>query len=95
MFGKRLGHHRIAQTRNITHTHTRAHTYTCREANGPNAIKIPEVQVSKQHAEISYSRRRRTFAVVDVGSRNGTILNEKKIRKVQTDRQMHIHTLYP
>ncbi len=56
--------------------------YVTREADGPNAIKLAEVQVSKAHAHISYSRRRRKYTVADVGSKNGTYLNETLLGEV-------------
>ena len=61
--------------------HTHAHTYTLihREPVGPNGIKIPELLISKNHAEISYNKRRKHFMIKDLGSRNGTLLNQERL----------------
>lgn len=46
-----------------------------REPCGLNAVKLPEVQVSKSHVAIGYHRRRGRYTVRDTGSVNGTFLN--------------------
>lgn len=39
-------------------------------------ITIPELNVSKVHAVISYDKHERSFMVQDLGSVNGTFLNK-------------------
>ena len=53
-----------------------------REPGGSNGIPLPEVLVSKSHVEIRYSKSRKCFTVCDKGSRNGTIINDKRLSEV-------------
>ena len=58
-----------------------------READGPNAIRIPEVSVSKHHARLSYEKAIRRFVVNDEKSQNGTFLNEERLSKVRQGKE--------
>ena len=53
-----------------------------REPEGPNVIKVPELAVSKSHAVIGYDRAEHCFTVTDLGSVNGTLLNQDRLSEV-------------
>ncbi|KAL3285880.1 hypothetical protein HHI36_000400 [Cryptolaemus montrouzieri] len=42
---------------------------------GKHAIIIPDINISKHHLNISFNKETNTFQAVDMGSRNGTLLN--------------------
>ena len=59
-------------------------TSPLREVSGGRAILLPEIQVSKEHLDIKYDRRRGGFVVIDRGSRNGTFLNDNRLSEVSS-----------
>lgn len=46
---------------------------------GEHSICLPDVNVSKHHLKISYNTENASYMIVDLGSRNGTLLNGKRI----------------
>ncbi|XP_065912148.1 angiogenic factor with G patch and FHA domains 1-like isoform X2 [Dysidea avara] len=50
-----------------------------REVSDPRSIQIPELEVSKVHAEITFDNDEDLFFITDLGSRNGTHLNENML----------------
>ena len=55
-------------------------------------IKVPELAVSKSHAVIGYDRSEHCFTVTDVGSVNGTLLNQDRLSEV---RGLHVGGCVP
>ncbi|XP_078573144.1 angiogenic factor with G patch and FHA domains 1-like isoform X7 [Branchiostoma floridae x Branchiostoma japonicum] len=50
-----------------------------REKDMGHAIRIPDLNISKTHVEISYDREEGQYTVTDLGSQNGTMLNGLRI----------------
>ncbi|XP_056397702.1 angiogenic factor with G patch and FHA domains 1 [Hyla sarda] len=50
-----------------------------REKNMGHAIRVPEVGVSKFHAEVYFDHDLQSYVLVDQGSQNGTIINGNQI----------------
>ena len=46
-------------------------------------VTIPELGVSKQHAEIKYNEALKQYSIRDLGSQNGTLINGKMLSKVK------------
>lgn len=46
---------------------------------GNHSICLPDVNVSKHHLKVTYNANSLTYMITDLGSRNGTILNGKRI----------------
>ena len=47
-----------------------------------HVVTIPELGVSKQHAEIKYNEALKQYSIRDLGSQNGTLINGKMLSKV-------------
>ncbi|XP_028829182.1 angiogenic factor with G patch and FHA domains 1 [Denticeps clupeoides] len=50
-----------------------------REKDMDHAIRIPEVGVSKAHAEVFFDQDQQCYMLVDLGSQNGTVINGNRI----------------
>ncbi|XP_030625004.1 angiogenic factor with G patch and FHA domains 1 [Chanos chanos] len=50
-----------------------------REKDMNHAIRIPEVGVSKSHAEVYFDQEQQCYMLVDQGSQNGTVINGTRI----------------
>ncbi|XP_019615933.1 PREDICTED: angiogenic factor with G patch and FHA domains 1-like [Branchiostoma belcheri] len=50
-----------------------------REKDMGHAIRIPDLNISKSHVEVSYDRGAAQYTVTDLGSQNGTLLNGQRI----------------
>ncbi|XP_043090380.1 angiogenic factor with G patch and FHA domains 1 isoform X2 [Puntigrus tetrazona] len=50
-----------------------------REKDMNHAIRIPEMGVSKSHAEVYFDQEQQCYMLVDQGSQNGTVLNGNRI----------------
>ncbi|CAH1164656.1 unnamed protein product [Phaedon cochleariae] len=46
---------------------------------GAHSILVPDINVSKHHLKITFDKESSQYLVVDLGSRNGTLLNGKRI----------------
>uniref|UniRef100_A0A2K6SDI3 Angiogenic factor with G patch and FHA domains 1 n=1 Tax=Saimiri boliviensis boliviensis TaxID=39432 RepID=A0A2K6SDI3_SAIBB len=55
-----------------------------REKDMEHTLRIPEVGVSKFHAEIHFDHDLQSYVLVDQGSQNGTIVNGKQILQPKT-----------
>ncbi|XP_076995490.1 angiogenic factor with G patch and FHA domains 1 [Tamandua tetradactyla] len=55
-----------------------------REKDMEHTLRIPEVGVSKFHAEIFFDHDLQSYVLVDQGSQNGTIVNGKQILQPKT-----------
>ncbi|XP_005386089.1 PREDICTED: angiogenic factor with G patch and FHA domains 1 [Chinchilla lanigera] len=55
-----------------------------REKDMAHTLRIPEVGVSKFHAEIYFDHELQSYVLVDQGSQNGTIVNGKQILQPKT-----------
>lgn len=55
-----------------------------RERDMEHTLRIPEVGVSKFHAEIYFDHELQSYVLVDQGSQNGTIVNGKQILQPKT-----------
>ncbi|XP_005992687.1 angiogenic factor with G patch and FHA domains 1 [Latimeria chalumnae] len=50
-----------------------------REKDMEHAIRIPEIGVSKFHAEVYFDQELQSYVLVDQGSQNGTVINGNRI----------------
>ncbi|XP_038621487.1 angiogenic factor with G patch and FHA domains 1, partial [Tachyglossus aculeatus] len=55
-----------------------------REKDMAHTLRIPEVGVSKFHAEVYFDHELQSYVLVDQGSQNGTIVNGKQILQPKT-----------
>ncbi|XP_014205195.1 angiogenic factor with G patch and FHA domains 1 [Copidosoma floridanum] len=46
---------------------------------GDHSIIIPDINVSKHHAKLQYNDSKKVYEIIDLGSRNGTLLNGKRL----------------
>lgn len=60
---------------------------------GDHSILIPDINVSKHHATITFDKESSRYKIVDLGSRNGTLLNGKRLSasKQESEPQEIIH----
>ncbi len=56
-----------------------------REPEDVNGIKVPELNVSKSHARLSYDQSNDCFTITDQGSVNGTLLNNNRLSQVRVN----------
>ncbi|CAO2606825.1 Angiogenic factor with G patch and FHA domains 1 [Lemmus lemmus] len=56
-----------------------------REKDKEHTLRIPEVGVSKFHAEIYFDHDLQSYVIVDQGSQNGTVVNGKQILQPKTE----------
>lgn len=59
------------------------HIVTCKGGSlgreGDHSIIIPDINVSKHHAKFTFDEEKARYFVTDMGSRNGTVLNGKRM----------------
>lgn len=46
---------------------------------GDHAIILPDINISKTHLKFTFNKEKNVYSVTDLGSRNGTILNGRRI----------------
>ncbi|XP_015117994.1 angiogenic factor with G patch and FHA domains 1 isoform X2 [Diachasma alloeum] len=46
---------------------------------GDHSVLIPDINISKHHAKFQYDETKKHYEVIDLGSRNGTILDGKRL----------------
>ncbi|XP_063982347.1 angiogenic factor with G patch and FHA domains 1 isoform X2 [Diachasmimorpha longicaudata] len=46
---------------------------------GDHAVVIPDINISKHHAKFQYDENKKHYEIVDLGSRNGTLLDGKRL----------------
>ncbi|XP_046329638.1 angiogenic factor with G patch and FHA domains 1-like isoform X2 [Haliotis rufescens] len=56
-----------------------------REKDMNNLIRIPDINVSKVHAGITYDYNLQSYVITDSGSQNGTFLNDARISQVKAE----------
>ncbi|XP_039884994.1 angiogenic factor with G patch and FHA domains 1 isoform X2 [Simochromis diagramma] len=60
-----------------------------REKDMNHAIRIPEMGVSKFHAEVYFEQEQQSYMLVDQGSQNGTVINGNRILQPKTKSEPH------
>nr|XP_046240323.1 angiogenic factor with G patch and FHA domains 1 isoform X2 [Scatophagus argus] len=60
-----------------------------REKDMDHAIRIPEMGVSKFHAEVYFDQMQQSYMLVDQGSQNGTVINGNRILQPKTKCEPH------
>ncbi|XP_068451232.1 angiogenic factor with G patch and FHA domains 1 isoform X1 [Clinocottus analis] len=60
-----------------------------REKDMDHAIRIPEMGVSKFHAEVYFDQELQGYMLVDQGSQNGTVINGNRILQPKTKCEPH------
>ncbi|XP_038135956.1 angiogenic factor with G patch and FHA domains 1 isoform X1 [Cyprinodon tularosa] len=55
-----------------------------REKEMNHAVRIPEMGVSKFHAEVYFDQEQQSYMLVDQGSQNGTVINGNRILQPKT-----------
>ncbi|XP_039653461.1 angiogenic factor with G patch and FHA domains 1 isoform X1 [Perca fluviatilis] len=60
-----------------------------REKDMDHAIRIPEMGVSKFHAEVYFDQDQQSYMLVDQGSQNGTVINGNRILQPKTKCEPH------
>ncbi|KAM8914201.1 angiogenic factor with G patch and FHA domains 1 isoform 3-T5 [Spinachia spinachia] len=60
-----------------------------REKDMDHAIRIPEMGVSKLHAEVFFDQEQQGYMLVDQGSQNGTVINGNRILQPKTKCEPH------
>ncbi|KFM73737.1 Angiogenic factor with G patch and FHA domains 1, partial [Stegodyphus mimosarum] len=55
-----------------------------------NTMYIPDISVSKAHAEIKYSNELCKYSIEDLGSQNGTFINDVRLSKSKEKSESHI-----
>nr|XP_040060850.1 angiogenic factor with G patch and FHA domains 1 isoform X1 [Gasterosteus aculeatus aculeatus]XP_040060851.1 angiogenic factor with G patch and FHA domains 1 isoform X1 [Gasterosteus aculeatus aculeatus]XP_040060852.1 angiogenic factor with G patch and FHA domains 1 isoform X1 [Gasterosteus aculeatus aculeatus] len=60
-----------------------------REKDMDHAIRIPEMGVSKLHAEVYFDQEQQAYMLVDQGSQNGTVINGNRILQPKTKCEPH------
>ncbi|KAM9409538.1 angiogenic factor with G patch and FHA domains 1 isoform 2-T2 [Pholidichthys leucotaenia] len=60
-----------------------------REKDMGHAIQIPEMGVSKWHAEVYFDQEHQSYMLVDQGSQNGTVINGNRILQPKTKSEPH------
>ncbi|XP_012253134.2 angiogenic factor with G patch and FHA domains 1 isoform X1 [Athalia rosae] len=60
---------------------------------GDHAVLIPDINISKQHARFQYDESKKQYEIIDLGSRNGTLLNGKRlsVAKQESDPSEIVH----
>lgn len=46
---------------------------------GDHSVLLPDINVSKHHLKLFYNEDTSNYSIVDLGSRNGTLLNGKRL----------------
>ncbi|XP_036007179.1 angiogenic factor with G patch and FHA domains 1 isoform X2 [Fundulus heteroclitus] len=60
-----------------------------REKDMDHAVRIPEMGVSKFHAEVYFDQEQQSYMLVDQGSQNGTVINGNRILQPKTKSEPH------
>ena len=52
---------------------------------GDHAVLIPDINISKHHAKLQYNESEKYYEIIDLGSRNGTYLNGKRLSSAKQE----------
>uniref|UniRef100_A0A1A7YJE6 Angiogenic factor with G patch and FHA domains 1 n=2 Tax=Iconisemion striatum TaxID=60296 RepID=A0A1A7YJE6_9TELE len=63
-----------------------------REKDMDHAVRIPEMGVSKFHAEVYFDQEQQSYMLVDQGSQNGTVINGNRILQPKTKSEPQLLT---
>ncbi|KAF7250476.1 Angiogenic factor with G patch and FHA domains 1 [Varanus komodoensis] len=61
-----------------------------REKGMEHTLQIPEVGISKFHAEVYFDHELQSYVLVDQGSQNGTVVNGNQILQPKTKSEPHV-----
>lgn len=56
---------------------------------GDHSVVIPDINVSKHHARFTYDEDKKIYEVTDLGSRNGTFLNGRRLSVAKQESDLH------
>lgn len=56
----------------------------------PADVYVPDILVSKAHAKFAYSEEDKKYRVQDLGSQNGTFLNETRLSEAKQESELHV-----
>ncbi|XP_061931760.1 angiogenic factor with G patch and FHA domains 1 isoform X2 [Apis cerana] len=56
---------------------------------GDHSVVIPDINISKQHARFLYNEDKKIYEITDLGSRNGTFLNGKRLSVAKQESDPH------
>ncbi|XP_076289060.1 angiogenic factor with G patch and FHA domains 1 isoform X2 [Lasioglossum baleicum] len=56
---------------------------------GDHSVVIPDINVSKHHARLMYDESKKVYQIIDSGSRNGTLLNGKRLSVAKQESDFH------
>ncbi|XP_078036717.1 angiogenic factor with G patch and FHA domains 1 [Augochlora pura] len=56
---------------------------------GDHSVVIPDINVSKHHARLMYDENKKMYQIIDSGSRNGTLLNGKRLSVAKQESDFH------
>ncbi|XP_076547427.1 angiogenic factor with G patch and FHA domains 1 isoform X2 [Osmia lignaria lignaria] len=56
---------------------------------GDHSVVIPDINVSKHHARFVYNEEKKMYEIIDLGSRNGTFLNGKRLSVAKQESESH------
>ncbi|CAL7948507.1 unnamed protein product [Xylocopa violacea] len=56
---------------------------------GDHSVIIPDINISKHHARFVYNEDKKVYEITDMGSRNGTFLNGKRLSVAKQESEPH------
>ncbi|XP_076749530.1 angiogenic factor with G patch and FHA domains 1 isoform X2 [Xylocopa sonorina] len=56
---------------------------------GDHSVIIPDINISKHHARFMYNEDKKVYEITDMGSRNGTFLNGKRLSVAKQESDPH------
>ncbi|XP_017891349.1 angiogenic factor with G patch and FHA domains 1 isoform X2 [Ceratina calcarata] len=56
---------------------------------GDHSVLIPDINISKHHARFAYDEDKKIYKITDLGSRNGTFLNGKRLSVAKQESEPH------
>ncbi|XP_017758221.1 PREDICTED: angiogenic factor with G patch and FHA domains 1 [Eufriesea mexicana] len=56
---------------------------------GDHSVVIPDINISKHHARFVYNEDKKIYEIIDLGSRNGTFLNSKRLSVAKQESEPH------
>ena len=56
---------------------------------GDHSVVVPDINISKHHARVVYNEDSKVYQIIDLGSRNGTFLNGKRLSAAKQESDYH------